>query len=108
MSANPPKDRITPSIDETRKRIDEIDAQIARLFEERLDLMEDVRAYKKAHGLPVLDTRREEEVLARSAERVKNPAYVELYRSLQESIMTLGKMRQVELERAEQAAGERT
>lgn len=108
MSANPPKDRLTPSIDETRKRIDEIDAQIAKLFEERLDLMEDVRAYKKAHGLPVLDTRREEEVLARSAERVKNPAYVELYRSLQESIMTLGKMRQVELERAEQAAGERT
>lgn len=108
MSANPPKDRITPSIDETRKRIDEIDSQIASLFEERLDLMEDVRAYKKAHGLPVLDTRREEEVLARSAERVKNPAYVELYRSLQESIMTLGKMRQVELERAERAAGERT
>lgn len=95
-----------PSIEETRARIDRIDASIARLFEERLDLMEDVRAYKKAHGLPILDARREEEVLARSAERIENPAYAGLYRSLQESIMILGKKRQAELEREEQAAGE--
>lgn len=40
---------------QARARINEIDAQIAPLFEERMRAVEDVIAYKLENGLPVFD-----------------------------------------------------
>ena len=47
-----------------REQIDGLDRQLAALFEERMEVCRRVGAYKAAHGLPVLDARREREVLA--------------------------------------------
>ena len=38
-------------LDVIRKQIDEVDAQIAPLFERRMELVREVTAYKTAHGL---------------------------------------------------------
>ena len=50
-------------MDEIRTKIDAIDAELVRLFAERMDAAADIAAYKRAHDLPVLDERREREKL---------------------------------------------
>ena len=46
-----------------REQIDAIDREIVRLFEARMGLSAEIAAYKKAHGLPVLQPAREQEKL---------------------------------------------
>ena len=46
-------------LEESRKKIDEIDEQIVRLFEERMKITNDVADYKIKTGKPVLDRERE-------------------------------------------------
>ena len=50
-------------LNESRKKIDEIDRQIASLFEERMKVTTDVAAYKRSTGKKVFDPVREEEKL---------------------------------------------
>lgn len=52
-----------------RKRIDEIDDAILRLFAERMEVAAGIAAYKKENDLPVLDARREREKLRQIAEK---------------------------------------
>lgn len=47
-----------------RAQIDRIDAELLRLFAERMQTAAGIAAYKKGHALPVLDTGREREKLA--------------------------------------------
>ena len=48
-------------LQESRAKIDEIDKEIVRLFEKRMDVATDVAAYKRSTGKKVLDPAREEE-----------------------------------------------
>ena len=50
-------------LDVTRQKIDAIDADLVALLEERMQLVNDVVAYKKTVGKPILDTSREHAVL---------------------------------------------
>lgn len=50
----------------SRKEISRIDAEMARLFEERMHTCESIAAYKKEHGLSVRDSARETELIDRS------------------------------------------
>lgn len=61
----------------TRKEIDQVDQQLVALLEKRMQLVNDVTAYKKATGKPILDTSREEIVLNKVASRVQNEAFKE-------------------------------
>ena len=56
-----------------RGQIDEIDAEMARLFQRRFEAAKRVAAYKAAHGLPIEDRAREEAMLGRAAARVEQP-----------------------------------
>ena len=47
------------NLEEIRKQIDDVDAQIAPLFERRMDLVDKIAAYKQAQGMPVLAAVRE-------------------------------------------------
>lgn len=49
-----------------RRMIDEVDARIIRLLEERMELCRRIGLTKKAESLPVRDEAREREVLARA------------------------------------------
>ena len=64
-------------LDNIRKEIDKIDDQIVQLLEERMHLVEDVVAYKKATGKPILDTKREEVIFEKVKSRVSNKKYEE-------------------------------
>jgi len=48
-----------------RERLDPIDEEIARLLGERFEICREVAAYKSAHGIPMMQPARVEEVRAR-------------------------------------------
>lgn len=57
-------------INELRKKLDMIDAEIMRLFTERMTVSESVGRAKRASGLPVCDPEREKEVVCSRVECV--------------------------------------
>ena len=59
-------------LQEARKTINEVDREMAALFVRRMQAVQKVAEYKKAHGLPIYDEKREEEVLRSGAERVED------------------------------------
>ena len=60
-----------------RQEIDQIDDQIVKLLEERMHLVEEVVAYKKASGKPILDSKREEIIFEKVRNRVEDKRYQE-------------------------------
>ena len=64
-------------LDSIRQEIDQIDDQIVKLLEERMHLVEDVVAYKKASGKAILDTKREEVIFEKVRSRVEDKRYQE-------------------------------
>lgn len=70
---------------EYRKRIDEIDRDILRLFEERMKTAEKIGEYKKQNGLPITDENREKEVV----ETAKNAVSADLSDYAQELMKEL-------------------
>ena len=51
------------SIEVLREKIDRIDRELLGLFQERMDVVGEIGAYKRAEGLPILDRKREREKL---------------------------------------------
>ena len=51
-----------------RKRLDEIDEELLRLFSERMNIAAQIASWKQENSLPVLDVRREKEKLQRIEE----------------------------------------
>ena len=64
-------------LDVIRQEIDQIDDQIVKLLEERMQLVESVVAYKKASGKPILDTKREEVIFEKVRKHVEDKRYQE-------------------------------
>ena len=62
-------------LDIIRQEIDQIDDQIVKLLEERMQLVEGVVAYKKASGKSILDTKREEVIFDKVRNRVEDKRY---------------------------------
>ena len=74
-------------IKESRKIINEVDEQMARLFEQRMQACEQIALYKKENGLSVRDSEREEQVVANNAKLIQNPALVPYYKDFIRSTM---------------------
>ncbi len=58
------------SLEESRKKIDEIDMQIMKLFEERMNIVVDVAMFKKENNLEIFQADREKEVIQKNTDRV--------------------------------------
>ena len=54
-----------PDLQDCRRRIDGIDDQIVRLFEERMKISEQVATYKIRKGMKVRDPKSEQEITGR-------------------------------------------
>ena len=78
-------------LDVIRKQIDEVDAQIAPLFERRMELVREVTAYKTAHGLATADPSREDDILRRGAARIEDRDVREYYVSFQKEVLSLSR-----------------
>ncbi len=63
------------NLDTIRQEIDHVDQELVALLEKRMQLLNQVVAYKKATGKPILDTSREDAVLQKAASRVEDRAF---------------------------------
>ncbi len=59
-------------LENARERINKIDAQMARLFVERMIAARDVAAYKKENGMPIFDASREAQIIERNLALVQD------------------------------------
>ena len=81
---------------ELRDRIDSIDDRIAELFEQRTLTACEIAEYKREHGMAILQTGREDEVLKRMQEKVP-PELADGARLLFSTLMDISKCRQQQL-----------
>ena len=79
-----------------RAQIDELDKTLQELFERRMALVEEIAAYKRKQGAPVLDAAREEEKLASAAARAAS-GLADYDAAFFRHLMTLARQRQEEL-----------
>lgn len=86
-------------LDQMRGAIDEIDNQIVHLFERRMDVTRRVGEYKQKINMPVLDSRRERQVLAGKAALVSDPKLKTGVTLLYETIMGISRRQQREIVR---------
>ena len=60
-------------LEKLRKEIDEIDRLLVTLFEFRMEIAVKIGQYKRKNNLPVLNSVREEEVIEKALNSLKNP-----------------------------------
>ncbi len=63
---------MSEEIQSLRQQINEVDEQLAELFDRRMTISKGVALYKKEHNLPIFDKEREQQVLARVVEAYPN------------------------------------
>lgn len=80
-----------------RKTISELDAQMAELFEKRMEASALVAKYKKEHGLNILDTSRENEVIQKNIKYINDPVIKEYYVEMLKETMALSRAYQSRL-----------
>ena len=78
-------------LQEARRAISAIDAEMAELFVRRMAAVGQVAQYKLEHGLPIFDGAREQEVLEKGAQRVTDPALREHYARFLQNNMDVSK-----------------
>lgn len=80
-----------------RDQIDVIDRQLADLFQRRMDVVDRVGQYKVVRNMPVLDAKREQEVLAAKAALARDEGMSADLAALFENIMAISRRRQRKL-----------
>ncbi|MBQ8202791.1 MAG: chorismate mutase [Clostridia bacterium] len=74
-----------------REIINKTDAEMAKLFEKRMDAARLVASYKKEHGIPIDDFTREDEIIRKNVEDLKNEEYKSYYTSFLRNNIDLSK-----------------
>ena len=90
-------------LSEIREKINLVDDQLLDLFLQRMDLAEEVAAYKNEHNQPILNKTREREILAKVMEKAGDREQYAYH--LFSTLMELSRSRQEQLLRGSRAAG---
>ncbi len=85
-------------LEEARQIINEVDAQMAELFVKRMRAAELVFEYKKELGLPILDPKREDAVIARNAALVEDEVIKGYYIDYQKHLMAVSRAYQYRMQ----------
>lgn len=80
-----------------RIEIDKIDMELVLLFEKRMEIVKKVAEYKKINNLPILNTKREKEVILKNLAFLKNNNYTKITQEFFENIMKLSKTLQKDI-----------
>ena len=65
-------------LSECRKEIDNIDKELVKLFEKRMNVAINVAKYKIENNLPIFNEAREVEVIKKNVDRLNNKEYSKL------------------------------
>ncbi len=85
------------TIENYRNEIDEIDNELIKLFEKRMDILRLVAQYKKENNIDIFNQSRENEVLKKSLENIENKDYEKYAIEYMKKIMELSKKFQFNL-----------
>ena len=91
-------------LESARVRIDEIDAQMAALFEERMKAVGDVIIYKRDNNMPILDAGREALVVEKNTARIQNEELKSYYADYIRYQMSLSRAYQAQVLGRDQVA----
>lgn len=84
-------------LESARAEINNIDKQMAELFERRMEMSAKIGDYKRKHALPVLDSQRERELTEKNLSYIKNGALKPLYIEFLTKLMELSRKYQSEI-----------
>lgn len=76
-------------LDDARRRINEVDKEMAHLFEKRMQAVEDVIRYKQEHNMAVLDSSREQYVMEHNMTYINKQKYRESYKMFLRDVMII-------------------
>ncbi len=79
------------SLEELRQEIDGLDRDLLDLFVKRMDVCNQVAEYKRKEGIPVLDAKREKEVLSAKMELLENTELKEEVYTFFSSMMAISR-----------------
>lgn len=85
-------------LEEARKIINEVDAEMAQLFVKRMRAAELVYEHKKEFGLPILDEKREQAVIARNSALVEDEVLKGYYMDYLKHLMSVSRAYQYRLQ----------
>ena len=85
-------------LEEARKIINEVDSQMAELFEKRMRAAEMVYEHKKEFGLPILDEKREDAVIEKNSALVEDSVLKEYYIDFLKNTMSLSRAYQYRMQ----------
>ena len=77
-------------LSQAREKLDTLDAKIASLFVERMDVIKEIAAFKAGNGVPVLDPVREQQVISRLT-ALTGGKYAEELESLYQGIFEISR-----------------
>ena len=80
-----------PTLEELRIRLDDVDEQMVRLFEERMSICEEVGEYKVKNGRKVLDRQRERDKLQDVAGMVATDFNKKAVQELYDQLMSMSR-----------------
>ena len=84
-------------LENLRERIDTIDKELIALFEERMNVVNDIAEYKIKNNLPILNQNREDIVISKVKSTVKNKDYTDSAIDFIKDIMEISKKFQQDL-----------
>lgn len=84
-------------IENARSTINEIDKEIAYLFEKRMKAVEDVISYKIENNLPIFDEKREKEVIQKNSSLINEEKYKKYYIEFIQMMMDISKKYQQDI-----------
>jgi chorismate mutase/prephenate dehydratase len=84
-------------LDSLRKKINETDKKIVKLFEERLNTVSKIAALKKQNNLKVFDPEREKEVIKRAASYLNENSLEKYLTPFMDEMMTQSRQYQIDL-----------
>ena len=84
-------------LDQARAAINAVDAQMAKLFCQRMEAVKEIADYKQEQNLPVLDRTREEEVMKRNLSAYPDPDTERFYDAFLQNLMELSRQYQQSL-----------
>ncbi len=84
-------------LEKARKTITEVDAEMAKLFEKRMNAAKVIANYKKEYGLPILDIQRENELIKKNSECISDDTLKEYYVEFLKDTMSISRSYQSRL-----------
>lgn len=84
-------------LEQARLIINNVDEEMAILFEKRMNAVKEIALYKKENNLPIFDPLREAEVIKKNVEKIKNSELKVYYHDYLEMMMEISKTYQQEI-----------